>query len=84
MVYIESIFSRDGRYEIVVKRRIAASNSINCPLVALMGRRNVAVNTSIRGVSLADRIRNYKIQKLAGAGEDITVIIFLGLGTLRE
>ena len=40
MVYLGSMFSRDGRYEMDVERRIAAGNRVN--LAALMRRRNVS------------------------------------------
>ena len=38
MVYLGSMFSRDGRYEMDVERRIAAGNSGNGALAALMRR----------------------------------------------
>ena len=41
VVYLESIFSRDGRYEIHVGRRNAAGNRVNGALAALVRRRNV-------------------------------------------
>ena len=36
------MFSRDGRYEINAKKRIAAGNKVNRALDALMRRRNVS------------------------------------------
>ena len=41
VVYLGSMFSRDGRYEMDVERRIAAGNGVNGVLAALMRRRNV-------------------------------------------
>ena len=41
VVYWGSMFSRDGRYEMDVERRIAAGNKVNGALAALMRRRNV-------------------------------------------
>ena len=35
------MFSRDGRYEMDLERRIAAGNRVNGDLAALMRRRNV-------------------------------------------
>ena len=40
VVYLGSMFSRDGRYEIDVGRRIAAGYRINGAFAALMRRRN--------------------------------------------
>ena len=42
VVYLGSMFSRDGRYEMHVERRIAAGNKVNGALAALMRRRNVS------------------------------------------
>ena len=42
VVYLGSMFSRDGKYEVDVKRRIAAGNRVNGALAALMRRRNVS------------------------------------------
>ena len=42
VVYVGSIFSREGGYEMDVERRIAAGNKVNEPLAALMRRRNVS------------------------------------------
>ena len=39
VVYLGSMFSRDGRYEMDVERRIAAGNRVNGALAALMRRR---------------------------------------------
>ena len=36
VVYLGSMFSRDGRYEMDVERRIAAGNRVNGALAALM------------------------------------------------
>ena len=41
VVCLGSMFSRDGRYEMDVERRIAAGNKVNGALAALMRRRNV-------------------------------------------
>ena len=41
VVYLGSMFSRDGRYEMDVERRIAAGK-VNGALAALMRRRNVS------------------------------------------
>ena len=38
VVYLGSMFSRDGRYEMYVERRIAAGNRVNGALAALMRR----------------------------------------------
>ena len=38
------MFSRDGRYKMVVERRITAGNRVNGALAALMRRRNVSTN----------------------------------------
>ena len=42
VVYLGIMFSRDGRYEMDVERRIAAGNKVNGALAALMRRRNVS------------------------------------------
>ena len=42
VVYFGSMFSRDGRYEMDVERRIAADNKVSGALAALMRRRNVS------------------------------------------
>ena len=42
VVYLGSMFSRDERCEMDVKRRIAAGNKVNGALVALMRWRNVS------------------------------------------
>ena len=42
MVYLGSMFSRDGRYEMDVERRISADNKINVALAVLMRQRNVS------------------------------------------
>ena len=42
MVYLGSMFSRDGRYEMDAERRIAAGNWVNGALAALMRRQNVS------------------------------------------
>ena len=42
VVYLGSMFSRDGRYEMDVERRIAVGNRVNEALAALMRRRNVS------------------------------------------
>ena len=42
VVYLGSMFSRDGRYDMDAERRIAAGNKINGALAALMRRRNVS------------------------------------------
>ena len=42
LVYFGSMFSRDGKYEMDVERRIAAGNRVNGALAALMRRRNVS------------------------------------------
>ena len=112
VVYLGSMFSRDGRYKMDVERRIAAGNSFNGALAALIRRRNVstaarlAVHNAVLvptllygsetwvlqkknerkmnavemrslrricGVSLADRIRNEEIHKMANTSEDVTV-----------
>ena len=41
-VYLGSVFSRDGRYEMDVERRTAVGNWVNEILAALMRRRNVS------------------------------------------
>ena len=41
VVYLGSMFSRNGRYEMDVERCIAAGNKVNGALAALMRRRNV-------------------------------------------
>ena len=41
VVYLGSMFSRDGRYEMDVERRIAADNRVNGALAVLMRWRNV-------------------------------------------
>ena len=112
VVYLGSMFSRDGRYEMDVERRIAAGNKVNGALAALMRWRNVspaarlAVHNAVLvpillygsetwvlqkknerkmnavemrslrricGVSLADRIRNEEVHRMAGTNEDVTV-----------
>ena len=42
VVYLGSMFSRDGRYEMDVERRFAAGNRVNGALAALMRRQNVS------------------------------------------
>ena len=42
VVYLGSMFSRDGRYEMDAERRVAAGNKVNAALAALMRRRNVS------------------------------------------
>ena len=42
VVYLGSMFSRDGRYKMDVERRIAAGNKVNGALAALMRRRNIS------------------------------------------
>ena len=121
VVYLGSMFSRDGRYKMDVERCIAAGNSFNGALAALIRRRNVstaarfAVHNAVLvptllygsepwvlqkrnavemrslhrvcGVSLADRIRNEEIHRMANTSEDVTVgmkMCLAGLGTLNE
>ena len=55
VVYLGSMFSRDGRYEMDVKRRIAAGNKVNGALVALMRWRNVST-TAFSAVHNAGRL----------------------------
>ena len=43
VVYLGSMFSRDGRYEMDVESRIAAGNKVNGTLAALMRRQNVSI-----------------------------------------
>ena len=38
VVYLVSLFSRDGRYRIDAERRIVVGNRVNCALTALMRR----------------------------------------------
>ena len=40
--YLGSMFSRDGRYEMHVERRIATGNRVKGALAALMGQQNVS------------------------------------------
>ena len=42
VVYLRSMFSRDGRYEMDVEWRIAAGNKVKGAVAALMRRRNVS------------------------------------------
>ena len=42
LVYFGSMFSRDGKYEMDVERRIAAGNRVNGALAILMRLRNVS------------------------------------------
>ena len=42
VVYLGSIFSRDGRYEMGAERRIAAGNMVNGVLTALKRQQNVS------------------------------------------
>ena len=42
VVYLGSMFSRDGRYEMDVEKRIAAGIRVKGALAALMRRRNVS------------------------------------------
>ena len=50
VVYLGSMFSRDGRYEMDVERRIAADNRVNGALAALMAVHNaVLVPTLLYG-----------------------------------
>lgn len=47
MKYLGSMFCRDGRYEMDVKRGIAAGNIIIGALAALLGRSNFSVAASL-------------------------------------
>ena len=99
VVYLRSMFNRDGRYEMDVERRIAASNMVNGALTALMRytklmqcwyrrcdtaaeqkknerKMNAVEIRSLRricGVSLAHRIRNEEVHRMADTSEDVTV-----------
>ena len=42
VIYLRSMLSRDGRYEMDVERRIVAGNRVNGALPALMRRRKVS------------------------------------------
>ena len=42
VIYLGCIFSRDGRYEMDVERRLAAGNMANGASAALMRRRKVS------------------------------------------
>ena len=55
MVYLGSMLSRDGIYEMDAVRRIAAGNRVNGALAALMRRRNVttAAGLAVRNAVLA-------------------------------
>ena len=46
LVYLGSMFCRDGRYEMEVERRIAAGKRANGPLAALM-RRQCSVSSDV-------------------------------------
>ena len=47
MVYLGSMFSRDGKYEIDTKMRIAAGNRVRGALAAFMIRRYVSTATRL-------------------------------------
>ena len=47
MVYLGSMFSRDGRYETDVERHIAAGNNVNDALAALMRWQNVRTAAAV-------------------------------------
>ena len=67
MVYLESIFSRDGKYEMDVERRIATGNRVNRTLAALMRRRN---STAVR---LAVHNAMYSLQHNAADDTDAVI-----------
>ena len=63
VVYLVSMFSRDGRYEMDVDRGITAGNMVNRAFAALMERRNVstaAQNTALVPLVWAAKRGNYK------------------------
>ena len=69
MVYLGRLFSRDGKYEMDVERRIAAGNRVNGALAALMRRRNVstaarlAVHNAVLVPTLLNDSKTWVLQK---------------------
>ena len=65
MVYLESMLSRDGRYEMDAERRIVTGNKVNGALAALMRRQNVstAARLAVRNAMLLYVSETWVLQK---------------------
>ena len=64
VIYLGSMFSRDGRYEIDEERRIVAGNSVNGAIAALIAVHNaVLVPTAVIRQRFSCRNRTYNLSR---------------------